>query len=337
MSKQVAVAESGQELVSTVEQQRYAAIEKIAAECCTTNLAQMSQFSRAFQLARGIKQLRAMITPEMMKEVMELQGTALGFRTDKDKEKGYPVEVVREALIEATLRGAYPVGNEFNIIADRCYLTKEFFARKLREYPGLTDLRRKLSVPRLVGDKGAIVTASATWKQSGVACSLDEREIPIRVNTGMGADAILGKAQRKLDAAIYAQVTGSEVPEGEAEGDEYRAAAATNVTPSAEAAAAEKPAKGADALAAKVAKPQAVKPAVDIEAAIERANRAFDDAMDAGIDARKVLLGVVGQANLDGLDADQVERARAALAEALAGLVPPDNDSPGAAKEGPFD
>lgn len=85
------------------------------------------------------------------------------------------------------------------------------------------------------------------------------------------------------------------------------------------------------------AKAATSKPAADLDAAIERANRAFDDAMDAGIDARKVLMGTVGQSNLDDLSADQVERARAALAEAVAGLEPPDDAPKGEAREGLFD
>lgn len=77
--------------------------------------------------------------------------------------------------------------------------------------------------------------------------------------------------------------------------------------------------------APKAAAKQAPKAAVDLPTAIERANRAYVDAMDAGVDARAVLMSVAGQPNLDGLDAAQVERVRAALAQAVAGIVPPDD------------
>jgi hypothetical protein len=41
--------------------------------------------------------------------------------------------------------------------------------------------------------------------------------IPIRVNKGQSADAILGKAKRKMLAAIYSRITGTEITDGEVE------------------------------------------------------------------------------------------------------------------------
>src|SRR5699024_6704028 len=131
--------------------------------------------------------------------------------TPRDKDGNpmipYSVEVVRECFIESKLRGFHAVGNEWNIIAGRFYACKSGFRRQVTQWPGLTDFKDNYEVPRLIGDKGAVVKCRATWNKEGIAQSI-EREIPVRVNHGMGSDAILGKAQRKLLAAVHDRLTG---------------------------------------------------------------------------------------------------------------------------------
>jgi hypothetical protein len=182
-------------------------------------------FESELAVARAVSDLRAALTAEMMQPVMALMNTDLGFRTDRDpkvtpKDKDgnlltpYPMEVVRECLIEALLRGFHTVGNEWNIIAGRFYACKNGFRRKVVQFDGVTDFKDTYEVPRLVGEKGAVVKCKATWRKGGTADSL-EREFPIRVNFGMGADAILGKAQRKLLAAVHDRLLGVITPEGD--------------------------------------------------------------------------------------------------------------------------
>ena len=210
-----------------------ARVETIVAEMSAAGgMGDSGHFGRAFRMAAAIRALHHAISDDMMKDIMALQGTGLGFLTDKDdpaknNPPGYPIQEVKLVAIEAALMGAYWVGNEFNIISNRPYLTKNFFTRKLREFPGLTDLKLSPGVPVMMGDKGALVPYVATWKLNGEAMrlerlltklddgrELDER-ICVRVNSGMGADAILGKAERKIKAAIYARLTGSDLTDGE--------------------------------------------------------------------------------------------------------------------------
>lgn len=197
-------------------------------------------FEAELAVAQAVSDLRAALTPEMMSPVMALMNTDLGFRTDrdpkltaKDKEGNpltpYPMEVVRECLIESLLRGFHTVGNEWNIIAGRFYACKNGFRRKVVQFAGVTDFKDTYDVPRTVGDKGALVKCRATWRKDGIADSL-EREFPIRVNFGMGADAILGKAQRKLLAAVHDRLLGVITPEGEA-GEEIEATATPKASP----------------------------------------------------------------------------------------------------------
>lgn len=187
-------------------------IEKEISDLDISNIS--SGFEKAITIAGAIDSLRGALTDDVMKTVMKLQGSSLGFRTDKDSEKGYPVQVVRDCLIEAVLRGVQPVGNQFNIIAGRCYVTKEGFSFLLKNLPGFTDFRPIYGVPKSLNG-GAIVPCEASWKWQGKQDRI-ECEIPIKVNAGMGSDAILGKASRKLMARVYAQVTGSEMTDGDA-------------------------------------------------------------------------------------------------------------------------
>lgn len=169
------------------------------------------RFQRALITAEAMNALSEALTPEILTPILKLQGSRLGFRTDKN----YDAQTIKTAITEAILIGVHPIGNEFNVIAGNCYVTKEGLTRLLRNYRGLTELRIKLGVPRMAGG-GAIVDCSATWKLNGQPDQI-ECEIPIKVNGGMGADAILGKAERKLKSRIYAQLTGSDIGDGEVE------------------------------------------------------------------------------------------------------------------------
>lgn len=185
---------------------------------CMDQCEDAGPFTRAAFMAASVTELRNRLTDELVQAIfMPLQNRRLGFLTDR-KETGYPVQVVRDCLIDATMRGVQPVCNMFNIVAAQTYITKEGFTYLLKIYPGLTDLVTTFSVPRIVPG-GAEVDAAATWKLNGVAQSIPKRTFPIKVNAGMGADAILGKAERKLKHAIYMQITGSDqsIPEGEVE------------------------------------------------------------------------------------------------------------------------
>ena len=187
-----------------------AAIESVADECNLANVGTLGKMRQALTMAAGIRKLEELITDEMMADVMALQGTSLGFKCDKS----YPVSVVKKCFIEAVARGVRPIGNEFNIIAGNCYLTKDGLMRLVKEFPGLTDLKLQPGIPKNQTG-GSIVDYSATWMLNGMPDGANH-SIPVKVNSGMGADAILGKAQRKMLARIYSTLTGSEIPEGDA-------------------------------------------------------------------------------------------------------------------------
>ena len=198
-------------------------IDRVVSMVRPPELMALRMVERAARMATAIARLRELITPSMVDSVMALQNTALGFLTDK--EAGYDAQTVRDCLIEALLRGASWVGGEFCIIAGRCYLTRAYFARAVREWPGLTNLELLPGVPTMAGEGGALVPYRARWKLNGQQHELarvrlgpdEDYRVPVRMNRGMGVDAAIGKATRKVLAMIYERLLGGVwvVPEGE--------------------------------------------------------------------------------------------------------------------------
>lgn len=182
------------------------------------------QFDRTFAMAAAMRQLNELITDAMMADIMELQGSTLGFRTDKDKTGGYPVNVVRPCFIEATLNGAQSVDNEWNILVGKAYYTKNFFMRKVQEFEGLTNLLYSHGAVETHGGN-AFVDYVASWELNGAQMELkkirktlasgapfDDRLV-VRVNEGMKHDGIIGKADARMFRAIYAMIA-NYVPAG---------------------------------------------------------------------------------------------------------------------------
>lgn len=172
---------------------------------------------KALIVARSIKQFKSLLSDAVMADIMELQNSPLGFKTDRAKDGGYSKDVVRDCVVQAFMRGLRVTGNEINIIAGNLYVTKEGFERLLSELPGLSNLWIQCGVPT-TKDGGALVPAKSSWQYYGVADQLTAEEtptgdyrLPIRVNSAMGVDAILGKAKSKMLRNIYARITGTQL------------------------------------------------------------------------------------------------------------------------------
>lgn len=102
----------------------------------------LNNFGAAFQAVSVVSLLRQALTDEVMDAVfMPLMNTKIGFLTDHNGKPRsgnrpalplYSREVVRDAIIDAVTIGLLPTGNQFNIIADRMYPTKEGYTALLR-------------------------------------------------------------------------------------------------------------------------------------------------------------------------------------------------------------
>ena len=199
-------------------------LDKIAADAVAV-LGMGSSFEQALTLADAMQSLRAAITPAMMERFMGLQNTKLGFKTDRDPHVKnrrtseynvpYGPEVVKDCVIEATLRGVKVIGNQFNIISSGCYITQEGYAWKLKQIAELSDLQINLGVPK-ISSGGAIVECDATWSYKGSSASM-KATIAAKGDDYAGSDSYVGKATRKFLKRIFERITGSNEPEGEAD------------------------------------------------------------------------------------------------------------------------
>lgn len=188
----------------------------------------MLGFEKAYQIANAAGRLKALLTPEYMAPIMELQGNRLGFKTDMDSKGGYKEDVVKNCLIEAVLTGVQPFGNQFNIIAGNCYITKEGFGYLLSNIRGLS-YEIIPALPRINAEKtSAAIQMKCEWTMNGITKTRD-LEIPVKMNNFMGTDAVIGKATRKARAWLFNTITGSEIGDGDA--SEYDGKPTIQVTP----------------------------------------------------------------------------------------------------------
>lgn len=177
--------------------------------------------------ADAIERLRDALTDDVMHRFYPLMNTSLGFRTDRPSKKNpepYSVNEVRNCMVEALLIGLRLTDNEWNIISQRCYVTREGFSRLLREHRGLTDLKIVPGVPNGDKTRGVTIAYHCTWRLNGVEQTLDV-VIPVSGGEYATLDQLLGKGDRKVKARIWAKVTGSEVSaDGEVEIEDVAAA-----------------------------------------------------------------------------------------------------------------
>ena len=167
-------------------------------------------FEKAFVMASAISVLQEKLTPEFMKPIMALQGSNLGFKTDKI----YTVDEVKSCLIDAVLLGLQPTGNEFNIIAKNMYPTRQGFGSLLKKINGLK-YSISYSNPIFTQDKSsANCVATVKWELNGES-NIQEQEFAIKSNAYATADSILGKAERKARRWLYNTVQGTDIPDGD--------------------------------------------------------------------------------------------------------------------------
>lgn len=219
-------------------------IQSIVSTCSLQAIANKDDIEKAVRAAAGVKQLRSMLTDEIMDEVfMPLMNSQVGFKTDKDPAKydprwsknwdgsPYSRDIVRECVVAALMHGVRATANEFNIISESMYITKQGFWRLVQEFPGVSNVVLRPGVPAVKYDDkqnplAALVPYTASWQLDGVehemVCAAptdqapQDTRIPVKCNRGMGTDAILGKAERKVLARVYARLTGAgAVPEGD--------------------------------------------------------------------------------------------------------------------------
>lgn len=165
-------------------------------------------FNSAFVISTAIQEIDRALTNENMKPIMALQGKKLGFRTDKI----YPLQPVKECVIEAVLQGLNVVGNQFNIIAGNMYITKEGYGFLLSQ---MKELRYNISYSILEEKNNyADVQCKISWKIEGEEAKKQLETFPVKAGKYGTPDNILGKAERKARKWLYDHISGRETADG---------------------------------------------------------------------------------------------------------------------------
>lgn len=214
-------------------------LDDIGAKASSVVFTDGQNFSAAIAMAQHMSDLLELIDDEILETCMNLMNTSLGFKTDRDPARqrpgkppveAYGREVVKRCVCEAVLMGVQLVKNQFNIISANTYITREGFGYMLKKLTDLKNLEVILGVPKPVPGNASEVTVNCKarwiykgneggigWKEGDPACN-----IVIRVDQYTSPDAINGKAERKFRKRIYEQVTGQNVPDGDATDFEQR-------------------------------------------------------------------------------------------------------------------
>ena len=192
-------------------------------------------FTRAIVYGMAVANLREALDEKVMKALLKLKNSKLGFRTDETMNQPYPMQLVRDCIIDAATLGLQCVGNQFNIIGGNMYVTKEgftFLLRQLSQQGVLRDMKfiyhpAEISESSTMGtarngeqyqkvEREGRVLVEVSCVYQGKAIN-EKLEFVIRVNKGMSQDAVLGKAERKAKAWLYNYLTDQAISDGEAE------------------------------------------------------------------------------------------------------------------------
>lgn len=183
----------------------------------------INNFGAAFQAVNVVSLLRQALTDEVMDAVfMPLMNTKIGFLTDRNgrpNSRGevkplYSKEIVRDAVIDAVAIGLLPTGNQFNIIADRMYPTKE----------GYTALLRKLGVKYFIE---VSYDKSQTQGFAEIPCKISYQYdgekngfsivATVKKDNYSSPDQLRGKAERRAKKALYEYITGCDFGDADEE------------------------------------------------------------------------------------------------------------------------
>jgi hypothetical protein len=183
--------------------------------------------AKAIVMARAMQIIDECLTPEIMEPIMRLQGSKLGFKTDRDlirnennqyvKGPGYPLDVVKNCFTEMSLIGLQPVFNQWNIIGGNSYVTKEGADTLLKNIPYLQNfLIIHDEVIQSQDKRTASVKSTIKWVVDGEEHT-QEVSHPVKSDAYTTFDSLTGKADRKTKIWLFNKIKGTSISDGDAE------------------------------------------------------------------------------------------------------------------------
>lgn len=202
-----------------------------------SNMAIVQNAGAAFEAVVIVNNLKEALTDEVMKKVfMPLMNTKIGFLTDRTGKKTargeakplYSVDVVRDCIIDAASFGLLPTFNQFNIIADRMYPTKEGYTALLKK----AGVKYVLSFGKDTSPKDAAfaeISVKINFTEKGQEPNSMVMMAVVAKNQYSSYDQIKGKAERRAKKQLFEYVTGNDLGDGDAGDDDN--AQVIDVTP----------------------------------------------------------------------------------------------------------
>lgn len=190
----------------------------------------VNNFGAAFAAVEVVSMLREALSDEVMDKVfMPLANTKIGFLTDHTgKPRGnkpalapYSRDIVRDCLIDAVSLGLQPIGNQFNIIAERTYPTKEGYTHLLKNL--ITDAVYSIGFPTKKDTSAGnteyvVIPAHAKYV---IIRTGEEKELKmsiyLRQDAFSSVDQLRGKAERRIKKQIFENVTGMDFGDADSE------------------------------------------------------------------------------------------------------------------------
>ena len=159
--------------------------------------------------------------PGFVKMLMRAQGT--GFKTDRDRDGGYQQAVVVRCFLDAAAQGLPATHNCWNIIGGNMYVTISGCKLKLDrmgvayECTPLPPVATRSEPGHKENSVRTIVTepVELSWVDTAGIKGKKTLTFEIIQNSGMGQDAVAGKATRKALAWLIEHLTHFALPEGE--------------------------------------------------------------------------------------------------------------------------
>lgn len=206
-----------------IEQEKFEEVIKKASD-----ISLFQKAGAAFQAVHIVKNLKEVLTDEIMKEVfMPLMGSRIGFLTDRDKpgkdgkkRSPYTIDEVRDCIIDAASYGILPTFNQMNIIAGKMYPTKEGYTALLKKIGAkyMITFGRDLTKPN---DNHSEISYKANFEFKGEKGALGATAI-VPKTAYSSYDQQKGKAERRAKKALFEYLSGldlgeSNIEEGTAE------------------------------------------------------------------------------------------------------------------------
>jgi hypothetical protein len=190
---------------------------------------------RAMAVAKGLRYCRDMVASQLA-VFKDLAGSQMGFavdRPDRTTDREY-IEAISQALLE----GASITGNHFAIISGRYYLqlpgwesrwsriadtapdvrlgtievtTEPGYNDKGKATPGIARVEAEGSVS-VQGELYEVAYRDLRSTTGGLRLAGMDERLAIRINHGMGEDAVLGKARARILKALWRMRLGERPP-----------------------------------------------------------------------------------------------------------------------------